>query len=107
MRTLEVDALAGGIRRNEDLNLLVLRERLLRFPPILAPHAAVDRHDGFRPTDERASPVRKVVQSIPVLGEHDELTSMPVGVEHLRVLLEQLRELLPLLVRPTTTHAER
>ena len=44
MRALEVDALAGGIGRQQYLHLGVVPERLLRLHPLLAAHSAVN-HD--------------------------------------------------------------
>ena len=39
---LEVDAFAGGVGGDQDLDFLVLRERFLGLAPVLAADAAVD-----------------------------------------------------------------
>ena len=56
--TLEVDPFAGGVGGNEDLHLLVVRERFLGFPSLLAAHSAVNRDDGLGTADEGSNPAR-------------------------------------------------
>src|SRR5262249_1542222 len=52
VRSLEIDALPGGIRRDEDQNLFVLYELLLRLSPVFPTHATVDGDNGLSPTEE-------------------------------------------------------
>ena len=62
------------------------------------PDAAVNDDDGLGAADEGANPLGQVVQRVAMLGEDDELAAMPVGVEHLGVVLEQPGELVPFAV---------
>ena len=39
-----------------------------------------------------------------MLGEDDELPTMAVRIEHLRVILQKPRELFPFLIRSTATN---
>ena len=70
---LEVDALAGRVGREQDLDLGVVPERLLRLHPLLAAHAAVDDDDRLRAAEQRRDAALEVVQRVAVLGEEDEL----------------------------------
>ena len=56
---LEVDALAGGVGGDQDLDVLVLRERLLRLAPLLAAHAAMDGDDRLGAAEQVADPVAR------------------------------------------------
>ena len=95
---LQVDAFASGVGRDQDLHFLVVRECFLRLAPLLAAHAAVDDDDRLGPPEQGADPLGQVVQGVAVLGEDDELAAVPVGVEHLGVVLEQSREFVPFAV---------
>ena len=56
-----------------------------------------------RPSSD-ADLLDQVVERVAVLGEDDELATVAVRVEHLAVVLEQARELLPLLVAAGDAH---
>src|SRR5690606_8808620 len=73
VRALEVDPLAGGVGREEDLDLRVVSERLLGLEPIFAPHPAMDHDDRLLPAEEGGDPLVEVVQRVPVLGEDHQL----------------------------------
>src|SRR5208282_3605376 len=42
-----------------------------------------------------------------MFGKDDQLTTMAVGIEHLRMILQQPRQLFPFLVRSAATNSER
>ena len=44
---LEVDAFAGSVGGEQNLDFGIVPERLLRLHPLLAPHAAMDHDDGL------------------------------------------------------------
>ena len=74
VRALEVDAFAGRVGGEQHLHLGVVRERLLRLPPLLAAHAAVDDDDRLlRGRAACAMRSLEVVERVAVLGEDDEL----------------------------------
>ena len=86
---LKVDALAGGVGRDEDQDVLVLDERFLDLAPLLARHAAVDRDDRVLAAQQRAQLADQVVQGVAVLAEDDQLAPAAVRVEHLGGVLER------------------
>src|SRR5579871_125499 len=55
MGALEVDAFAGGVGGNENLDLLVLGEGLLSLSPFLAAHRAMNLDECFGTADQRAN----------------------------------------------------
>ena len=73
VRALEVEALAGGVGRDQDPDVRVLRERSWIFAAVLAADAAVDGDDRLVAAEQRADPVDEVVQGVAVLGEDDDL----------------------------------
>ena len=93
--TLEVDPFAGGVVRDQDEHLLVMREGLDGLAPILSPDPAVDDGDGFGAPEPRADPLGEVVQGVAGLGEDEELSAVPFAVGHERVV-ENAVELGPL-----------
>ena len=99
VRALEIDAFAGGVGGEQDLNVLVLLERFLRLAS--APRGPCRRGSvtsaSARPSSERNRSL-EVVQRVAMLGEDDQLAAVAVGIEHLGVVLQAARELLPLLV---------
>ena len=101
---LQVDALPRGVGGHQHEGVLVLREVLLRLAALLAADAAVDGDHGLRPAEHDADLVDQVVERVAVLGEDDELAAVAVHVEHLAVVLQQARELLPLLVAAGDAH---
>ena len=90
---LEVQALAGGVGRDQDPGVDVLGEQLCDLAALLAPDAAVDGDHGVGAAEEIADPLGEVLQGVAVLGEDDDL----LAGDH-RVVGEQLAELGPLLV---------
>ena len=95
---LEVDALARGVGRDEHLHVLVGAEECLSLLPFFALCAAVDRDDRVGVANDVADLVTEVVQRVAMLGEDNDLPLPAVGVVHLRRVLEQLREFVPLAV---------
>ena len=95
---LQVDSLAGGVGGEEDFDFLVMRECLLGLAPFLAADAAVNDDDRLGPSEECPDALGQIVQRVAMLGEDDELAPMPVGVEHLRVVLQEPGQLIPLAI---------
>ena len=95
---LEVDALARGVGRDEHLHVLVGAEECLSLLPFFALCAAMDRHDRVGVANDVADLVAEIVECVAMLGEDDDLPLPAVGVVHLRRVLEQLREFVPLAV---------
>ena len=73
VRTLEVDALAGGVRGQQHLDLGVGAELALRGQPILPAHAAVNAHHRLLRAEQRLDLALQVVERVLLLGEDDEL----------------------------------
>ena len=101
---LQVDALPRRVGGDQHEGVLVLREVLLRLAALLTADAAVDGDHGLRPAEHDADLLDQVVERVPVLGEDDQLATVTVHVEHLAVVLQQARELLPLLVAAGDAH---
>jgi len=104
---LEVNPFTGGVRGDEDLHVLVMSERLLGLPALFAADPAVNGDEGLGPADESPDSIGEIIQGVAVLGEDDELPAMAVGVEHLRVVLEQPGEFIPLPVGPGLANSKR
>ena len=107
VRDLEVQALAGGVGREQDLAVGVARELLGDLAALGAAHAAVDRLDGLGPAEQRADPAHEVVQRVAVLGEDDELAPpvRSVARDGERVVLEDRAQLRPLAVGVRCAHS--
>ena len=101
---LQVDTLAGGVGRHEDAHVGVLLERLLRAVSLVARHAALDGEHRAGVAQERADLPGEVVERVLVLREDDELLAAPVRAEHVGVVLQEARELLPLAVLAAHAH---
>jgi hypothetical protein len=69
---LEVYALAGGIRCQQNLYFGVVFERLLRCHTLFAAHAAVDDDDSIFSSEESGNAVFKIIQGVTVLGEENK-----------------------------------
>ena len=95
---LEVDAFAGGIRGHEDSHVGVRTEQRLEAAAFVAVRAAMNRDDGVGVAEHARDPLMQVVQRVAVFGEDDELALTPGGVVHLRIVLEDFREFIPLAV---------
>ena len=52
VRALQVDAFAGRVGGEQHLDLRVVAEGFLGLEPVLAAHAAVNRHHRFRATQQ-------------------------------------------------------
>ena len=71
---LEVDALAGGVGGEQDLDGDVVEEALLGLAAVLATQATVDDGDGVAAAEQLVGDVVvEVVQGVAVLGEDDDL----------------------------------
>ena len=70
---LEIDALARGVGRQQDLDFGIVPEGFLGPHAILPTHTAMDDDDGLRPPEQRPNPALEVVQRVAVLSEDDEL----------------------------------
>lgn len=73
VRALQVDALAGGVGRQEHPHLGVVQKALLGLAPFLTSHAAVNDHHRFRVPEAVADAALQVAQRIPVFGKHHQL----------------------------------
>lgn len=60
----------------------------------------MDSNNGFRSSQQHLQFVDEIVQSVAMLTEDDQLPAVAVSVKHLRRVLQQSRELLPLAVCP-------
>src|SRR5450830_846133 len=104
--TLEVDSLASGVGSHEDFDGLVLGKQLLRLSPLVPSQAAVNDDEGLRPSEKPTDPVGKIVQCVSVLGEDDELPSVAIQVEHLALVLQKARKLVPFSVCAAVSYLE-
>src|SRR3990172_3146711 len=100
MGALKIDPLPGGVGRDEDRDVLVLSEGVLRLATVLPAHPAVDRDNCLVSSEEGSDALGQVIERVPVLGEDDQLPSRSPRIEHLLLLLQELRELVPLAIRP-------
>ena len=105
MGALQVETLAGRVRRDQDSGLLVLREDRLDLAAILSPDAAVNGDDRFVPADHHAGLVDQVVQGVAVLSEDDDLAWVACLVDGERLIREDGAQLGPLAVRAGEPHA--
>ena len=70
---LQIDALAGGVGRQQHLHLRVVPERLLHGQAFLPADAAVDDDDRLLASKQRRDALLQIAQRVPVLGEEHEL----------------------------------
>ena len=68
VRALQVDAFACGVGRDEDVDVGLLAERLLRLAAQLAVQPAVDLDDRLGSAEQRADAVGEVVERVAVLA---------------------------------------
>ena len=73
VRALQVDALPGGIGGEENLDLGIVTERLLRLQAFLAAHAAVDDDDCAFASQQGGDAPKQITERIAVLGEQHQL----------------------------------
>ena len=73
MRTLEIDAFAGGIGGEQHLHFGIVAEGFLSRHPFLAAHAAMDGDDSLRPAEQSSDAGLQVIQRVTMLGKDDEL----------------------------------
>ena len=92
---LQVDALAGGIGRDQDLDLGLVLESLLGAASHFATHAPGDGDHRFVLAKQGSELGAEVVQGVLVLGEDDQLAKAAILVMH-DVLLQDLLQLGPL-----------
>ena len=89
VRPLQVDTFTGCIGGKQDEHILVLLECLLGLRAILAPHAAMNRHQGLRGAQNRAEPFGQIAQCVAMLRKDNELSPVALRIEHLRMVLEK------------------
>jgi hypothetical protein len=75
VRPLEVDAFAGGVGGEKDLDHGIVEEGFLRFAALLAPLVAVDHGHRLGAAKERRDAILQIGQCVAVLGEDHELLS--------------------------------
>jgi hypothetical protein len=73
VRTLQVDALAGRVGRDEHAHLRVRQEAFLKLRALLPTDGTVDADHGLRAPEERADFPFEVVERVAVFGEHHQL----------------------------------
>ena len=95
---LQVHAFACRIGGQQHLDVLVLAELLLDTTTLVAVGAAVDLNHGLRPAQQAGDLAGQVVQRVAVFGEDDDLAAVAVRIEHQLTVLQDLRQLAPLLV---------
>ena len=105
MRPLQVDSFASRIGSQENEYVFVLLKGFLGLGPIFPPHSSVNCHESFR-HDDRSKFFTQIVQGVAMFGEDDQLATMAVGIEHLRMILQQPGELFPFLVRSAATNLQ-
>ena len=71
--TLQVDAFAGGIRGEQDLDFGIVQEAGLGLAPFFPAHAAVDHGDRLRPAEQGADLALQVIERVAVFGEEHQL----------------------------------
>ena len=72
MRALQVDAFAGGIGRQQYLDLGVVLERFLHLEALFAADAAVDDDDRLLAAEQRADALLEIVERVAMLGKDDQ-----------------------------------
>jgi len=95
---MQVDALAGGVSRDEDQNFGILLERLLKLSAPVTRSLTVDRDNVVRIPQQRRKFVVEIIKGVAMFGEDHELAPIAVGIEHFRVLKDRLGKLFPLRV---------
>ena len=96
---LEVHAFTGGIGGEENADLGVGTEQGLALAALVAMHAAVNGGDGVGRAEDAADAALQIVQRVLVLGEEDHFALTAIGVAHVRIVLENFREFIPLAVQ--------
>ncbi len=86
---LEVNALTGGVRGQQDQNVLVLLEALLRLGAVLAAHATVHGDNRLGGTQQCSQLFREVIERIAMLSEEDQLAPVAMRVEHFGLVLQE------------------
>jgi hypothetical protein len=76
----------------------VIAEQLLDLPATRAFDAAMDGDHGRRIAEQSADPLLQIRQRVALLGEDDQVALAPRGITHLRGVLQQLREFVPLAI---------
>ena len=76
----------------------VVAEQLLDLPAILAFDPAMDGDNGRGIAEQSADLLLQIAQRVAVLGEDDQLALAPRGIAHLRGVLQQFREFVPLAI---------
>ena len=99
VRVLKVHAFASGICGNKDANLGIGTEESLPLAALVTLGAAMDGGDRAWGAKHTAHLLFQIVQSIPVLGEDDELAEPASCVPHAGVVLENLGEFIPLSIQ--------
>ena len=67
----------------------------------------MDRDNCLRPANQGCDLVDQIIQGVSMLSEDDELSSVPSSVEHLGIILQELRQLIPLAIFATAPNSER
>jgi hypothetical protein len=73
VRALQVDALAGGVGRQQYLHLGVVLEGFLHLEALFPADAAMDDDDCLLAAEQRGDALLQVVERVAVLGEDDQL----------------------------------
>ena len=104
VRTLQVNALAGGIRSDKDARVRILLKHFLGTMALVARHTALNGEHSSTVTQEGANLLCEIVQRVLVLGKDDELLTSTVHAKHIGIVLQQSRKLLPLTVLATNAN---
>ena len=73
VRTLQIDSFAGRISRKQYLNFRIVPKTLLRIHAVFAAHTPMDHNDSTGPTQKGRDFPLKIIQSIAVLCEDNQL----------------------------------
>src|SRR5437868_5976937 len=69
MRALQVDAFAGGIRRDQDTYIGIMAERLLRLHSLFAAHGPMDNDNRLFPANQGANPLLQIGEGVAMFRE--------------------------------------
>ena len=100
MRPLQVNAFTGSIRRDQNPDILILFEERLHLPPVIPQHAAMDGNDRLILPKEGPDLISQVIQGVPMLRKDDQLLQLTALIFEERIILQDGRQFIPLLVQP-------
>ena len=104
---MKVDALACSVGGDEHETVLVLGEGLLDDASFIAGCRARDVNNCFFVAKKCSETVDEVVERVPVLGEHDELSPVTLCGEHFGAFREHRGKFLPFAIHAGFSEIKR